>query len=170
MPIKITSTDFITEKNMKAIVMYYNLYLKQTGKDTTSVIELAEYDINSITNYGFRIKLQKPLPTYVEGNYKQVRWKNKNLASVFNYPAFSQEEEFLLYRIMRFVLGKENVSYYCSFEQAIVNSPSFNRSVCDSLTNVETNLSQPQYQPQSQTYTPISNISSWRQLRTRIGI
>jgi hypothetical protein len=164
MPIKITSTDFINKKNMLEIVSYYNLYLKQTGKEMTSIIELVEYDINKVTNYGFRIQLKKPMSTYVEGNYKQVRWQNKNLASVFNYPAFSQEEELLLYKIMRFVLGKENVTYYSSFEQAIINSPNYNRIQDDCLTNERTN------QPQYQNNTIISNMSLWRQVRTRIGV
>jgi len=128
MPIKITTTDFITEINMKAVVSYYNTYLIITGKDITFNIELVEYKNATKPNYGFRIKLKNPNYKYTNGEYKHMRWENKTLASLFNFPPFLPEEEYLLYKFMRFTIGKEHVTYYDTYEKAIVDSPNFNRS------------------------------------------
>ena len=161
MPIKITTIDLITEKNMKATVSYYNTYLKMTGNETTPEIELIEYMNGTKTNYGFRIKTNNPNYTYAVNEYNIMRWENKTLSAIFNYPPFLPEEELLLYKIMRFVVGKDNVIYYSSYQQSIVNSPRFNRSLIVSPLVPKTT---------SQINTPISNNLLWRQLRMRIGI
>jgi hypothetical protein len=77
-------------------------------------------------NYGFRIASTETNRSYSNGTHKYMRWQMKNLASMYNYPPFSVEEEVLLFRVIRFVLGKENVFYFRTYDQAIKNSPCFN--------------------------------------------
>ncbi len=56
---------------------------------------------------------------------RELRWNSKRyLVSYCNIPAFLVEEELLLFKTMQFILGKENVSYYTSYGEAKMASPS----------------------------------------------
>ena len=85
------------------------------------------------SQFGLRIASSKPNYSYSNGTYKYMRWQMKTLSSMYNYPSFSIEEEVLLFRIMRVVMGKENVSYYRTYDQAIKHSPSFNHITFSNL-------------------------------------
>jgi len=61
---------------------------------------------------------------------RELRWNSKKyLVSYFNRPGFSKEEEILLFKVMRFVLGKENVSYYETYGDAKTDSPSIKENL-----------------------------------------
>ena len=56
---------------------------------------------------------------------RELRWNSKKyLVSYCNIPAFLVEEELLLFKTMQFILGKENVTYYTSYGEAKMASPS----------------------------------------------
>ena len=56
---------------------------------------------------------------------RELRWNSKKyLVSYCNIPAFLVEEEMLLFKTMQFILGKENVTYYTSYGEAKMASPS----------------------------------------------
>ena len=139
MPIKISSVDLLTKENINDIVCYYNSYRPKESEP----IEFVEYNHKSglskynkhqeTSIYGFRIPSSQPNHTYSNGAYKYMRWQMKTLASLYNYPPFSPEEELLLFRIIGFVLGKEHVTYYRTYDQAIKHSPSFNTIVFSDL-------------------------------------
>jgi hypothetical protein len=46
------------------------------------------------------------------------------LVNYCNIPSFTLDEEILLFKTMRFVLGKENVDYFDTFGDAKKDSPS----------------------------------------------
>lgn len=138
MPIKVSSVDLITKENIEDIIQYYNNFRPRDLEP----IEMVEYkdptrilgDIRMETShYGLRIASSKPNHSYSNGTYKYMRWQMKTLSSMYNYPAFSIEEEILLFKIIRFVMGKENVFYYRTYDQAIKHSPSFNHITFSNL-------------------------------------
>ena len=135
MPIKITTTDFITEMNMKDVVSYYNTYMKMTCNDMNSVIELIEYKNGTKINYGFCIKSTEHKNIYINYEYKYMRWENKTLVALINYPSFSHEDEYILYKIMRFTIGKEQVTYYSSYEQTLLANISVKPDETISISN-----------------------------------
>jgi hypothetical protein len=56
---------------------------------------------------------------------RELRWNSgKYLVTYFNRPGFTEEEKVLLFKVMRLVLGKENVSYYKTYGDAKKDSPS----------------------------------------------
>jgi hypothetical protein len=56
---------------------------------------------------------------------REIRWNSgKYLVTYFNKPGFTEEEKVLLFKVMRLVLGKENVSYYKTYGDAKKDSPS----------------------------------------------
>lgn len=56
---------------------------------------------------------------------REFRWnQQKYLVSYCNIPSFSKEEEMLLFDVMCFVLGKQNVKYYETYGDAKEESPS----------------------------------------------
>ena len=56
---------------------------------------------------------------------RELRWNSKKyLVSYCNIPAFLEKEEVLLFKTMQFILGKENVTYYTSYGEAKMASPS----------------------------------------------
>jgi hypothetical protein len=56
---------------------------------------------------------------------RELRWNSgKYLVTYFNKPGFTEEEKVLLFKVMRLVLGKENVSYYNTYGDAKKDSPS----------------------------------------------
>jgi hypothetical protein len=56
---------------------------------------------------------------------RELRWNSgKYLVNYCNIPGFLIEEEILLFKTMRFVLGKENVEYFDTYGDAKQNSPS----------------------------------------------
>ena len=131
MPIKVSSAELITKVNVRDIACYYN----SCRPKYFEAIEMVEYKNNKSAigsiqmetfNYGFRIASTETNRSYSNGTHKYMRWQMKNLASMYNYPPFSVEEEVLLFRVIRFVLGKENVFYFRTYDQAIKNSPCFN--------------------------------------------
>ena len=129
MPIKVSSAEFITKNRMNDAVSYYNSLRPEDFED----IELVEYKNSTQTTYGFRIASTDTNHSYSNGTHKYMRWQTKTLASMYNYPPFSVEEEVLLFRVIRFVLGKENVFYFRTYDQAIKNSPCFNHVVFSNL-------------------------------------
>jgi len=136
MPIKITTVDLITKASVLSMVEYYNTHRPKN----TEILELVEYTHLSVrsgevplTRYGFRMLATQPNHAYANGKYKYMRWQGKTLVSIYNYPPFSPEEEILLFKIARYVLGKENVSYYRTYEQAIKHSPNYNATVFSHL-------------------------------------
>jgi len=122
MPIKVSTVELITKDSMYDVASYYNL-MRIKGYEA---IEMVEYKNNSRINYGFRIASTEPNRNYSNGTYKYMRWQMKTLTSIYNYPPFSVEEEFLLFKVIRFVLGKDEVFYFRTYDQAIKNSPCFN--------------------------------------------
>jgi hypothetical protein len=136
MPIKVTSIELITKENLKTIVQHYNLYKPCEFEN----IEFIEYKnkVNVVNekislNYGFRIPCSRPNFSYSNGTHKYMRWHIKTLSSIYNYPPFLPEEEVLLFRILRFVIGKEHVTYFRTYDQAIKNSPNFDISIFSKL-------------------------------------
>jgi hypothetical protein len=140
MPIKVSTIDLITKENIRAIVHYYNTNLPKGFEP----IEFVEYKNNSVVMpstddirpmyYGFRIPSSSQTNhIYSNGTYKHMRWQRKTLVSIYNFPPFSQEEEIWLFRTIGFVLGKEHVSYYRAYNEAIKHSPSFNHTVFSDL-------------------------------------
>jgi len=162
MPIKVSSIDLITKENIQDMIYYYNNFRPHDFepiemveyKDPTRILveirmetshygqrreapqQLTSKVASPPEKFGLRIASSKPNYSYSNGTYKYMRWQMKTLSSMYNYPSFSIEEEILLFRIMMFVLGKENVSYYRTYDQAIKHSPSFNHiTFSDLLTN-----------------------------------
>jgi len=132
MPIKISSVDLLTRQNMDDIVNYYNNYI--TKEDPP--IEYFEYIPNSWEKHvirGFRIQSANPNFMYREGAYRYMRWQHRTLTAIYNYLPFSSAEETRLFRTMGFVLGKEHVSFYETYNQAVKHSPSFHRTVFSDL-------------------------------------
>ena len=141
MPIKISSIDLLTKENIHDIVCYYNSYRSKELEPIEFVeynqkSRLAKHQESSI--YGFRILSSQPNRTYSNGVYKYMRWQMKTLTSLYNYPPFYHEEELLLFRIIGFVMGKEHVTYYRTYDQAIKHSPSFNTTVFSDLFERDT--------------------------------
>jgi hypothetical protein len=122
MPIKLVSQE-MTVFGIDDIIQYYN-YLRPDGSEPIEYLHSKDG--------GYQI-LCSDRNNVFHGQYKQLRWQRKILISYYNYPSFSIEEELLLYNMMRYVLGKENVSYYLSYDQAIKHSPSFKSSVLSSI-------------------------------------
>jgi hypothetical protein len=62
---------------------------------------------------------------YEQSKPREFRWnQQKYLVSYCNIPSFSKEEEILLFDVMCFVLGKQNVKYYETYGEAKEESPS----------------------------------------------
>lgn len=131
MPIKVTSQE-MTTKYIEDIIEYYN-YSRPAGSEPIEYLQCK--------GGGYKI-LCSNKQHYANGKYKQIRWQRKILISFYNYPSFSIEEELLLYNMMKFVLGKENVSYYLSYDQAIKHSPSFKSSILSSILACNTAFNQ----------------------------
>jgi len=129
MPIKVSTVELITKDSMYDVASYYNS-IRIKGYEA---IEMIEYKNNSRINYGFRIASTEPNRNYSNGTYKYMRWQMKTLTSIYNYPPFSVEEEFLLFKVIRFVLGKDEVFYFRTYDQAIKNSPCFNHVAFSNL-------------------------------------
>ena len=65
-----------------------------------------------------KLELEQRIP-------REFRWnQQKYLVSYCNIPSFSKEEEMLLFDVMCFVLGKQNVKYYETYGDAKEESPS----------------------------------------------
>jgi len=78
---------------------------------------------------------------------RELRWNQKKyLVGYCNIPTFTVEEEILLFKTMRFVLGKENVAYFETFGDAKKDSPS-----------IVENLLVPKGPMQFLTYSPPTN-------------
>ena len=136
MPIKVTSIELITKENLESTVHFYNLYKPCEFEN----IEFIEYknkiyveNEKILLNYGFRIPSSRPNLSYSNGTYKYMRWHVKTLSTIYKYPPFLPDEEVLLFRILRFVIGKEHVTYFRTYDQAIKNSPSFDTNIFSKL-------------------------------------
>lgn len=132
MPIKVLSLDLLTHENLSLITNYYNTY-RPKDLERIELFEFKKYSDNKTSDYGFRIRSRQINSIYSNSTYKYMRWQMKTLTSIYNFPPFSYEEEVLLFRIMGGVLGKEHVSYYRTYDQAIKHSPSFNHTVFSNL-------------------------------------
>lgn len=122
MPIKVAFLE-MKLTYIPDIIEYYN-YLRPDGSDPIEYLDCKEG--------GYQILCSDKKNVFY-GKYKQLRWHRKILISYYNYPSFTIEEELLLYNMMRYALGKENVAYYLSYDQAIKHSPSFKSDVLSSI-------------------------------------
>lgn len=57
------------------------------------------------------------------GKKRSVFWKGRLLVNYFNIPGFEDNEEYILYKSLCFVLGENNVHYYASLSCALAHSP-----------------------------------------------
>jgi hypothetical protein len=123
MSIKIALSS-ISSQDIEDILFHYNT-LKPAN---SGVLE------NLVCNEGgFRI-VPPPCNTVVNKSdpygtankrARELRWNSgKYLVTYFNRPGFTEEEKVLLFKVMRLVLGKENVSYYKTYGDAKKDSPS----------------------------------------------
>ena len=123
MSIKIALSS-ISNQDIEDILMHYNK-LKPAN---SGVLE------NLVCNEGgFRI-VPPPCDTVLNKSdpygtankrVRELRWNSgKYLVTYFNKPGFTEEEKVLLFKVMRLVLGKENVSYYKTYGDAKKDSPS----------------------------------------------
>lgn len=112
----------ISKEEIENIIEYYNTIKPPNfGKLDTFVCKEGGFQIkpNLVTNNNLFIG------NFLEENKKnrQLRFNRRYLVSYCNIPSFYKEEEYLLYKSMQFVLGKENISYYESYSSALLDSP-----------------------------------------------
>ena len=117
------SSSSITYRDNKDILIHYNsmkpkhfgvldiLYCKEGGYIIIQPeVEIdPKSNINSFINYCEKKNSRD----------RELRWyQNKYLVSHCNNPTFTVDEEILLCKVMRFVLGKGNVEYFDTFDNA----------------------------------------------------
>ena len=131
MTIKVT-LNLINKDDNEKILQYYN-ELKTNNDEYLDIIickeggfQLVPYNQNKSVKY----------------NSKQLRWNNNYLVSYSNYNQFNKEEENLLFKVMRLVLGKENVLLYNSYSDALLSSPSIQKRIKYSPKKVQNVLQQ----------------------------
>jgi hypothetical protein len=126
--IAIPSTS-ITEREIEDILFHYNT-MKPRNFDTLERgicreggFKITPSDANTVPEIH-----KNPVMNQLEfekRRARELRWnQQKYLVSYCNIPAFKVEEEILLFKTMSFVLGKENVTYYDTFGDAKMESPS----------------------------------------------
>lgn len=121
MTIKVT-LNLINKEDIEKILYYYNELKTNNDEYLDTIIckeggfQLLPYNKNNLFKY----------------NSKQLRWNNKYLVSYSNYNQFNKEEENLLFKVLRLVLGKENVLFYNSYSDALLSSPSIQKRIKNS--------------------------------------
>jgi hypothetical protein len=122
MPIKITSLSIISNEDIEDIIYNYN------KNKPVNWEELRALYTKELTLCGFKLQQSTfaKRSTYVENEFKQIRFYGKYLTAYNNYPPFTAEEEQLLFTVMRIILGKDNVNYYKTFSSAVSYSPTTN--------------------------------------------
>lgn len=125
MPIKVL-INHIKKEDILAILDYYNT-TKQSGEPNLGVLPCKEG--------GFKLDID--INTFIQkykkygGNIppiKQIRFHNNILVSYYNFPGFSDSEEWRLYLAIVYSIGRENVKWYNSYSGAIISSPNIKRS------------------------------------------
>lgn len=119
----------ISNKELEDILFHYNsmkpidtgileiLLCREGGFKIISPLKHTPYE-NHNNHYMNQIAIE-------QRKDHELRWNQKKyLVGYCNIPTFSQEEEMLLFKTMRFVLGKENVEYYDTYGDAKKESPS----------------------------------------------
>jgi len=131
MPIKVTLPKQVILDYAQQVLDEYN----KRKKPNDPLLEFL-----SSKEVGFKIRVDnrktERVSGYVENTFKQMRWNRTTLVSFYNYPAFSVEEEKLLFQSMRQIFGKDNVIYYSTYGHALANSPNTNIEILHQLTNI----------------------------------
>ena len=136
MPIKVTLPKSFILKGSENVANEYNSR-KDSDKQILEVLQCAEGAFKIFIKTGESYKVL----TYVNYLYNLMRWNRSTLVSFYNYPAFSNEEEQLLFLSMRQIYGKENVIYYPTYGHALASSPSTNKSMLQQLIILPKNSS-----------------------------
>lgn len=104
----------INEENYKDIKLFW---------DINKVQGIGNLELLNSKNGGFQTFHLYEKQGIKYENIHQLHWYSNYLVSYTNYPGFSNEEEYLLYKSLCFALGKENVLFYKSFSDAYMSSP-----------------------------------------------
>ena len=124
-----TTVSFISDSELEDILFHYNA-MKPVNFGVLEKLKCREGGFKIIPlEAGTAPEIHKnPVMNQYEiekRKTRELRWNaGKYLVNYCNIPAFSKEEEILLFKTMQFILGKNNVEYYETYGDAKKDSPS----------------------------------------------